>query len=406
MNWNDRFAGRTASMKRSAVREFLKLTSQPGMISFAGGLPAPELFPVDEIREATEAIFRCRPAQALQYGEAEGVAELRDWIAQEHSRPGLSLTCANVMVTTGSQQGIDLLGRVFLDPADAVAVENPTYLATLSAWRPFGVRFLPAPCDADGLRADSLAEVLALRPKLLYTIPNFQNPQGTTLAVSRRQQLANVLQSTPVVLIEDNPYGELRYEGEPSPHLYEFAARKEEDARGSELNSIYLGTFSKVLAPGFRVGWVIGPEAVIEKLVQAKQAADLHTSTLCQHVALELVRRGTMENHLPRLRAAYRERRDTMLAALERHFPTEAHWTRPRGGMFLMVTLPGDIEASDLLREALVSQVAFVPGNHFHLDESGKHTLRLNFSNASPERIEEGIRRLGRILKGLLLRAA
>ena len=406
MNWNEQFADRTALMKRSTVREFLKLTSQPGMISFAGGLPAPELFPVAEFREAMERVFTSRPAQALQYGEAEGVAELRDWIANTHSRPGLSLTRANVIVTTGSQQGIDLLGRIFLDPDDAVAVENPTYLAALSAWRPFGVRFLPIPCDTDGLRPDSLDALLKKCPKLLYTIPNFQNPQGTTLTAPRRRQLAGALRSAQVALIEDNPYGELCYENEPPPHLYEFAARQENNLHGSGLHSIYLGTFSKVLAPGLRVGWAISPEAVIEKLVQAKQAADLHTSTLSQHVALELIRCGLLENHLPRLRAAYRERRDAMLAALERHFPKEARWTHPGGGMFLMVTLPDAIDSTELLREALAHQVAFVPGNDFYLDETGRHTLRLNFSNASPERIEEGIRRLGKILKGLILRAA
>ena len=406
MNWNNQFAARTALMKRSAVREFLKLTSQPGMISFAGGLPAPELFPADAFREATEAILKSRPAQALQYGEAEGVAELRDWIARAHSQPDLSLTRANVIVTTGSQQGIDLLGRIFLDPDDAVAVENPTYLAALSAWRPLGVRFLPITSDADGLRVDHLEALLTQGAKLLYTIPNFQNPQGTTLTAPRRQQLIDSLRTTRVVLVEDNPYGELRYEGDSLPHLYQFAARRESNHHGSELNSIYLGTFSKVLAPGLRVGWVIGPEVVIEKLVQAKQAADLHTGTFSQHVAFELVRGGFIENHLPRLRAAYRERRDTMLVALERHFPSGAQWTRPDGGMFLMITLPGDVKATDLLSEALANQVAFVPGNDFHLDEAGQHTLRLNFSNASPERIEEGIRRLGKILKNLMLRAA
>lgn len=406
MEWTNKFAARTALMKRSAVRELLKLTSQPGMISFAGGLPAPELFPAAEFRAATESVLTNRPAQALQYGEAEGVAELRDWIARQHSRPNLPLTRANVIVTTGSQQGIDLLGRIFLETNDAVAVENPTYLATLAAWRPAGVRFLAVSSDADGLCVENLHAMLPSRPKLLYTIPNFQNPQGTTLTAPRRQLLASALRAHDVIMVEDNPYGDLRYEGEPLPHLYEFAADRDETNPHSQLNSIYLGTFSKVLAPGLRVGWVIGPPAVIEKLVQAKQTADLHTSTLSQQVALELVRNGVIERHLPRLRVAYGERRDAMVEALERHFPTETSWTCPAGGMFLMVKLPDIVEAADLLGEALADQVAFVPGDDFHLDGAGRHTLRLNFSNASCERIEEGIRRLGRILKRCLLRAA
>ncbi|MHB8523737.1 MAG: aminotransferase-like domain-containing protein [Limisphaerales bacterium] len=397
MNWTPHFAERTGQMRRSAVRELLKLTAQPGIISFAGGLPAPELFPIDRVRQATESVLVHQGRLALQYGETEGVAELRDWIAARFSGPNLVVKRTNVMIVSGAQQGLDLIGRVLLDPGDQVVVENPTYLAALSAWRPLGVEFVPVPSDEHGMRVEELEPVLQHRPKLVYTIPNFQNPQGSTLSLGRRVRLAELSHRYQAGLVEDNPYGDLRYSGEPLPDILDLDAKRGSNAVDAG-QVIYVGTFSKVLGPGLRVGWIIAPEVVIDKLVQAKQAADLCTSALAQYVTLELVSGGVLEQQISVLRTAYRERRDTMLAALEKHFPAGITWTRPEGGMFLMVSLPGDVGAGAVLQSALQRQVAFVPGNEFFVDGSGQNTMRLNFSRPAPAMIEEGIKRLGQVL--------
>ena len=419
MNWQHLFAGRTRQMKRTAVRELLKLTAQPGMISFAGGLPAPELFPIDQVKQAAEAVLSRIGQQALQYGETEGVAELRDWIAAQFSHSHFRLTRANVGIVSGGQQALDLIGRVLLDERDKVVVENPTYLALLSAWRPLGVQFLPVQSDANGMRVDELESLLQQRPKLIYSLPNFQNPQGTTLALERRVKLVELSRQHDVGLVEDDPYGELRYSGDPLPHLLELdiqagcSGTRDTSADGGTVRTetprflpcdgsvIHVGTFSKVLVPGLRVGWVIAGEPVIEKIVQAKQAADLHTSTLNQYIALELVRDGVLDQQIPILRQAYRVRRDAMLVALQKYFPAEVTWTRPDGGMFLMVTLPKGLSAAEILQQSIPHKVAFVPGEDFHLNGNGQNTFRLNFSNARPDLIDEGIKRLGIVLKRL-----
>jgi 2-aminoadipate transaminase len=391
MDWTERLTPRARALRRSAVRELLKVTTRPEIISLAGGLPAPELFPVDAVRAATEAVLTRRGSRALQYGETEGVAELRERVAAEVSGPGgARWTREHVVITSGAQQALDLLGRVLVDEGDRVLVENPTYLALLSAWGSHGARFLGLPGDADGLCVDALPAPGTRPAKLLYTIPNFQNPQGTTLAPERRPELVRWARAAGVGVVEDDPYGELWYDREPGPSLFA--------TEGDGGNVIRCGTFSKVLAPGLRVGWVVGSEAVVERLVLAKQAADLHSGTLNQWVALELLENGTLEAQRPRLRAEYRRRRDAMLDALERHFPAEARWTRPAGGMFVFVTLPEGRDAATLLPRALEQGVAFVPGESFHVDGGGRNTLRLNFTNADPGRIEEGIRRLGTVV--------
>jgi 2-aminoadipate transaminase len=401
MNWQHLFANRTHRLKRSAIRELLKVTSRPEVISFAGGLPAAELFPMDRVESAIKAVLQRHGGRSLQYSETEGMPELRDWIARRHSRPHFELKPENVLITSGAQQALDLIGRVFLDEGDEVVVENPTYLALLSAWRPLGVRFLPVPSDSQGLQVDAAGSLAARQPKLMYLVPNFQNPQGTTLSFERRRKLAALLREFNLPLVEDDPYGELRYSGESLPALLELDAS---NPGASRLDSrvIFTGTFSKVLMPGLRVGWVIAETAVIDKLVQAKQAADLHTGTFCQHLALELLRGSFLEEFLPLFRETYRRRRDTMLAALDRHFPPGAAWTRPEGGMFLLVTLPAEVDAGRLLSRALEQGIAFVPGEEFHLGGSGRNTLRLNFSHPQPERIEAGIRRLAAVLAGEL----
>lgn len=386
-------------MKRSAVREILKVTSQPDIISFAGGLPAADLFPMPRVQAATDAVFKRVGGQSLQYAQTEGLAGLREWIARHASRPGLPIHPENVLVTSGAQQALDLIGRVMLDDGDRVLVENPTYLALLSAWRPLGVEFVSVSSDQSGMRLDGFEDLaLISRPKVLYFVPNFQNPQGTTLSLSRRQELVTWLQTYNIVMVEDDPYGLLRYDGQPLPSLFELDAQVMPGS-GLESRVIQVGSFSKILMPGLRVGWVVAARPVIEKLVQAKQAADLHTSSLSQHIVLELVEHGFLEEFVPLLCRTYRERRDQMIASLERHLSDLATWTQPQGGMFLMVTLPHGFNTTHLLTEALKQKVAFVPGEEFHLNGEGIHTMRLNFSNACPEAIEAGIARLAAVLK-------
>jgi 2-aminoadipate transaminase len=404
MNWDELFANRTRRMRRSAIRELLKVTRRPEVISFAGGLPAAELFPIPQVKAAVDAVLQRLGGKSLQYGETEGVPELRDWVARQFSRNGVQITADNVLITTGAQQALDLVGRVFLDENDRAVVENPTYLALLSAWRPYVGEFLAVPSDEHGMQVDALPKLLEKRPKLIYITPNFQNPQGTTLTRERREKLVALLREYGVALLEDNPYGELRYDGEALPHLLEIegATRTGQSARPTASpfpnHVMYSGTFSKVLMPGLRVGWVIAAPEVIDKLGMAKQAADLHTSTICQYAALELLRRGFLDEFVPVLCKSYGQRRDLMLGALEKHFAAKAKWNRPEGGMFLLVSLPPKYDTTKMLARALEQNVAYVPGEEFHMNGEGKNTMRLNFSNARPEQIEEGIKRLAMVI--------
>jgi 2-aminoadipate transaminase len=384
MLWDKQLASRTAEMHRNTVREFLKLAAQPGMISFAGGLPAPELFPVQEIRVASETLLSRHGGKAMQYGETEGVPELRAWLAERYS-----VGIENVLITSGAQQALDLIGRVLLDTGDQVAVENPTYLALLGAWRPLGVQYSPVASDKDGLDVNGIPA----DSKLLYVIPNFQNPQGTTLSHARRIALAEKAQREQLIIVEDDPYAELRYEGDPLPSIFSLAG-------GPDGPVIHVGTFSKVLAPGFRVGWIIADSALIERLVLAKQPMDLHTSTWNQYLALELVSSGFLPTHIKKLGAEYRTRRDAMLSALKEFMPPSIHWTHPKGGMFLFATLPAHISANELATEAIRHQVLIVPGADFHIC-GGKNTFRLNFSNSPPQLIRSGIERLAQVLENM-----
>jgi 2-aminoadipate transaminase len=386
-------------MKRSAIRELLKFGNRPGMISFAGGLPAPELFPIAEVEAATQRVLREHGRKALQYGETEGLAGLRDWLAEKFSTRNVKLQRQNVLITTGAQQGLDLFGRVYLEDGDKVIVENPTYLTTLMAWRPWGVEFLTAPTDAEGMRVDELPPMLAQKPKVIYAQPNFQNPSGVTLSAARRTRLVQLARETNTPVVEDNPYGELWYDTEPLLSLFELDARASSTG-DLQSNIIYMGTFSKVLAPALRVGWTIADEALIDKMALAKQAADLQSSTFNQYIALEMVQRGL---DVAKLRSVYRERRDAMLEALHKHFPSGATWTRPAGGLFLWVTLPKQIDAMALLPKAVEKNVTFVPGEDFHADHSGKNTIRLNFSNAGIDNIHAGIERLASVIKQALM---
>jgi 2-aminoadipate transaminase len=400
--WSDRFAQRTHGMTSSAIRELLKFTETPEIISFAGGLPAPEVFPVEEIKSATRRVLEKHGSAALQYGITEGCLPFRELLVRHMDRYGIHVTPGNVLITSGSQQALDLVGRVFLNPGDHVATEEPTFLGALQAWNTYQAQYLPVPMDEDGLRIDRLEEALRAGPKLLYVLPNFQNPAGVTLSLERRHAVIDLACRYGVPVVEDDPYGQLRYEGEHLPSLVRIDAELHRCARGERAfhgGVLYLGTLSKTLAPGLRLGWVVAPEEVIAKLAQAKQGADLHTSTFNQMVAHEVARGGFLDGHVRRIRQVYGERRDTMLRALGEHFPRSVSWTRPQGGLFLWVTLPPGLDAARILEDALREKVAFVPGAPFHPRGGGHGTLRLNFSYSPPERIEAGIRRLGRVLE-------
>lgn len=398
--WEHRYAQRTQRMSGSAIREILKMTQIPGIISFAGGLPAPEVFPVDEIQAASDVVLSEVGAQALQYYPTEGYTPLREMIVERSARYGVNINIENVLITTGSQQALDLLGKVFINRGDRILVESPTYLGALQAWNAYGAEYVEVPFDEDGMQVDTLEDALRMGPKFIYVLPNFQNPTGITLTLERRKALIELADRYGVPLVEDDPYGQLRYEGEHIPPVVvldgQYRNYVGETYHG---NVIYMSTFSKTLAPGLRLAWVTAPAEVIRKLVQAKQGADLHTSTFNQMVAYETAKGGFLDQHIDKIREVYGARRLVMLEALEENFPPGVNWTRPQGGMFLWVTLPEGMDAAEVLPKAVEKMVAFVPGGPFHADGGGENTLRLNFSNAQPEMIQEGIARLGQVLK-------
>jgi len=329
---------------------------------------------VEEIRAAMNRALSNHPERALQYGETEGLRELREYVARSStlSRP---VQPENVLIVSGSQQALDLIGRVFLDSCDRIIVENPTYLAALSAWRPFEPEFVPINDSDYGVDSGELKAAISQAPKLLYSVPNFQNPRGVSLNLKHRLQILEMLRDTNTLVVEDDPYRELRFEGEPIPGFLELASEHEETSE----RVISIGSFSKILAPGLRVGWVIAAEAVIDRMVRAKQSMDLHTSTLNQAVILELLQQNFLPDHLRKIRAAYRERRDVMLSVIAEKSPIEMTTTRPEGGMFLMARLPEHFDGARLLGEAISRGVAFVPGEEFYLSGLGKNELRLNF---------------------------
>jgi 2-aminoadipate transaminase len=401
--WEHRFSQRTQRMKSSAIRELLKVTELPGVISFAGGMPAPDVFPVEEILEACERVLHHQGAQALQYGSTDGYMPLREMIARHSRRYGIGVTQENILITSGSQQALDLLGKIFINRGDRILVENPTYLGALQAWNAYGAEYIAVPTDENGMVTEALEEALRYGPKFIYVLPNFQNPTGVTLSLERRHQLVELADRFGVPIIEDDPYGQLRFEGE---HLPAVEVVESQVHGGKNItytgNVIYLSTFSKILAPGFRLAWVIAPPEVISKLVQAKQGTDLHTATFNQIVAYEVGKGGFLDKHVKHICEVYKDRRDVMLDALEEHMPEGISWTHPSGGLFLWATLPETMDARDIFQPAIDEKVAFVPGEPFFACGGGKNTMRLNFSNATPEQINEGIGRLSRVIKNHL----
>lgn len=402
--WDHRFAQRTQRMKSSAIRELLKLTEMPDVISFAGGLPAPDVFPVDEFKAASEKVLRDLGAQALQYGATEGYMPLREMIVRHTARLGIKITPDNVLITSGSQQALDLIGKVFINAGDRILTEAPTYLGALQAWNVYGAEYVTVPLDDDGMMTDHLEGALRSGPKFIYALPNFHNPAGVTMSLERRHCLIELADRYGVPIIEDDPYGQLRFEGEMLPSLTaldnNFRGDAENNYRG---NVIYLSTFSKTLAPGLRLAWVIASAEVIRKLVQAKQGADLHTSTFAQMVSYEVAHGGFLDRHIQLIRKVYGERRDNMLEALEEFFPPGVTWTHPQGGLFLWSTLPEGIQARDAFVRAVEKKVAFVPGGSFFPLGGGENTMRLNFSFPTPDKTRLGIERLGTVLKEMIL---
>ncbi len=398
--WDHRYAQRTQRMKSSAIRELLKFTALPDVISFGGGLPAPDVFPVEEFMDACQRVLSTQGAQALQYGTTEGYLPLREMIARHTARYGISVSVDNILITSGSQQALDLLGKIFINHGDRILVESPTYLGALQAWNTYGAEYVAVPFDDNGMKTDELEKALRYGPKFIYVLPNFQNPTGVTTSLERRKHLVELADQYGVPIIEDDPYGQLRFEGEHLPAVEVLDSEMRGSNHGSYTgNVIYLSTFSKILAPGVRLAWVIAPAEVINKLVQAKQGADLHTATFNQMVAHEVGRGGFYDKHIKKICKVYRERRDVMLDALDEHMPPGVHWTRPEGGLFLWAKLPEWINSADILQTAVERKVAFVPGAPFHPNGDGKNTMRLNFSYSTPDKINEGISRLGNVLR-------
>jgi len=385
MTWT--LARRAERLNPSTIRELLKLTERPGIISLAGGLPSADTFPVAALREACAEVLELHPREALQYAASEGFGPLREWVAAELRAQGLAADAAQVLITSGSQQGLDLVAKVLLDPGSAVAVESPTYLGALQAFAPYEPMFAALEGDDEGPLPNALARQRNAR--FAYLLPNFQNPTGRCLGAARREALADAALAAGLPVVEDNPYGELWYDAPPPPPL---AARLGDQA-------VYLGSFSKVLAPGLRLGYLLAPPALFNKLLQAKQAADLHTPTFNQRLVHTVLASGMLPAHVAATRERYRAQRDAMAAALAAHMPAGVCWQVPAGGMFFWLTLPEGLDATALLPRAVAAGVAFVPGSTFFPQGGHANTLRLSFVTVPPARIAEGIAALGGVLR-------
>lgn len=388
-----RYSPRLATVKRSYIREILKATQDPAIISFAGGLPSPDHFPSQAFAQAAQAVLTEHGAAVLQYSITEGHPPLREYIARRYaSTLGLEIPVEQILITTGSQQGLDLMAKVFLDPGDCVLMERPGYLGAIQCFSLFGAAFDTVDLGPAGVNLAQLEAGLAKQPKLFYAVPNFQNPSGCSYDEPTRREAARLLAGGDTVLIEDNPYGELRFSGTPLPPLRSYLPGD---------NAVLLGSFSKIASPGMRVGWLVARPELMHKLVTAKQASDLHTSIFTQRVLHRFLEDNDLDAHIAIIRKTYGERCQCMLQAIREHFPTEVRYTEPEGGMFLWVELPEGMSSERLFQMAIARKVAFVPGHPFYVDGTA-NALRLNFSNSTPERIQEGIRRLGDCLKELL----
>lgn len=388
MQW--KFSDRAVALKSSVIREILKVTEQPDIISFAGGLPSPNTFPVNEIKQAVDNLLSCEDVYgALQYGPTEGYAPLREWIAKRVSRDGVTIRPSQVLIVTGSQQALDLIGKALINKNSKVLVETPTYLGGLQSFTQYEPTYISVDSDEKGLNPESLTSDMAKAASFMYVIPNFQNPTGRRLSLERRKKLAEIAKANELTIVEDDPYGELDYQGNRLPGIYSFAPE----------NTVYLGSFSKILAPGLRLGYIVASEVFINKLVQLKQAADLHTPSLTQRIAYQVVKDGFLEKHIPTIRELYSTRCEYMINALNKYMPKSVKFNRPEGGMFIWVELPEEFNATDLLAEAVQNKVAFVPGEPFFANAPLNNCLRLAFVTVSEDKIDQGIKILADLVK-------
>lgn len=398
MDFSRFFTERAKRMKASEIREILAVTQRADIISFAGGLPNPATFPVQEIEEATKEVLHSVSHYALQYSPTDGIPELREEIATMLNRDGTNYTADNMLVTNGSQQGLDLIARVFLDPGSKVLVGSPTYLGAIQAFENYLVRekdFVPVRSDQDGMDPASVAETLEQlkrrgeRAKMIYTCPTFQNPAGTVLSESRRRKLIELAHEHDLIIIEDDPYGKLRFEG---------TEVKKMSAMDKEGRVIYLGTFSKILVPGFRLAWTAADPKLIRQMSVCKQAVDLCTNAFTQFITANLMKKGLIERHIPEIITLYRHKRDLMMRALKAEMPDGTTWTKAQGGLFTWATLPNAIDTTKMFRRAIDNRVAYVPGNSFFVDHSGPNTMRINFSHPGDEQIAVGVNRLAQTI--------
>lgn len=383
------------NMKRSEIRELLKFTRLPGIISFAGGLPASETFPVKELEEISSELLREKGATALQYGPTEGEFGLREEIAKWMSRERISVRPENILVTSGSQQGLDIVSKVFLDPKDIVVVELPTYIGGLQAFTAYRARMIGVPQDNCGMRMDLLEKTLvklaarSRKPKFIYVVPDFQNPSGVTMSLERRRKLLELAHKFEVPIVEDSPYRDLRFAGQTVPAVFSLDADKQ---------VMVLGTFSKLLCPGLRLAWIMAPTEWMDRMIVAKQSMDLCCPTYTQLIIAEFMKRGLLPRQIDRIRKLYAKKREVMLEALRRHMPKGVEWTEPEGGLFLWVKLPKNMSANTLFPKAVENKVVYVVGSAFHCNGKGQNTMRLNFSYPSEEQINKGIERLAKMI--------
>lgn len=387
------FSNRANQLTSSAIREILKVTTRPEIISFAGGLPSADGFPITELRQAFDTVLANDGRAALQYGPTEGHTPLREWVAQDLSTEDVNIDVNEVLIVSGSQQALDMLGKLFIDVGSKVLVESPTYLGALQSFSVFEPEYVAMDTDDGGLIPAEVSTAKAAGARFLYALPNFQNPTGRTMSEARRQELVERCATAGIPIIEDDPYGELRYKGTPQPSLLHLG-------RKAGATVVRLGSFSKVLAPGLRLGYIVAPAAIIDKLVQIKQATDLHSPSVTQMAVYEAVKGGFLQQHLPTVRDLYKQQCQYMLDAMAQHFPDNVKWTRPEGGMFLWVTLPEHMDSQDLLHKAIERNVAFVPGEPFYAaGEPKRNTFRLSFVTVSEDRIREGIAILGQLIR-------
>ncbi len=389
---NYKYAQRMSKTPRSFVREILKVTEDPKIISFGGGLPNPQSFPVQAISQAVQEVLMENGSDVLQYSTTEGYTPLREYIAQRYSSQGLDVSADEVLITNGSQQCLDLVGKVFLDKNDLVLLEKPTYLAAIQAFSLYEPQFKSVELLEDGVDLDELEKLLSSNDiKLFYAVTSFQNPTGITYSDQKRKEMARLLKKYETVLVEDNPYGEIRFMGDYIPPVKSYLDE-----------GILFGSFSKIVSPGMRLGWIVAKEEVMDRLITVKQASDLHSNYFTQRVVYQFLKTNPVDQHIQKIRNLYKKQRNCMIEMMERYFPPEVKYTQPEGGMFLWVTLPEGTSSMELFDMAIKENVAFVPGNAFYADGSGENTMRLNFTNSNEESIEEGIRRLGMAIKKLL----